>query len=196
MSQNRPFTLAPPKLAPWTLEGRRRVSTYRVFGVDELSLRDGRGGLREGLYTMACRDWVNVVALTDDDELVLVWQWRFGSTSFCLETVGGIIDEGESPAEAAARELREETGYEATAIEPLGAPFANPALHGNRLHVFLATGARKVHETHFDEHEDIEVALVGAEHTARLLDEGHVDHALCHVGLGALLRRRTSGRGL
>ena len=191
MTLHRPFSLTPPALAPWTLVARRRVATYRVFGVDQLELRDGKGQAREGLYTMACRDWVNVVALTDADELVLVWQWRFGSATFCLETVGGMVDEGESPVAAAARELREETGYEAATLELLGAPFANPALHGNRMHVFLATGAKKVHATAFDEHEDLEVALVPAEHTALLLDRGHVDHALCHVGLGALLRRRS-----
>ncbi len=175
--------------APFSMKRIERSATFPVFAVDRFAVTDADGVPKRDIFTLAFRDWVNVVAVTDDDELVLVWQWRFGSQSVTLETVGGVIDEGESPQAAAERELREETGYEAARWTKLATTLANPALHGNTLHVFLAEGAKRVRDTKFDEHENIEVALVPKEHTARLMDEGHVTHALCHVGLSALSRR-------
>ncbi len=141
--------------------------------------------------TIECSDWCNVVALTAEDELVLIYQHRFGTDSITLEIPGGAIDMGESPEIAAARELLEETGYAATSFEPLAVVHPNPAIQANRCFSFLARGAKKVSEPSFDTNESCEVVLVPRSETARLIDEGHVTHALAVLALERALRLAT-----
>jgi len=179
-----------PSLRPWKLDEREEVATYSVFGVVGERLYDADGVFKKRIYTLACGSWCNVVAVTNADELVLVWQWRFGSREMSLEVPGGVVDEGEEPIAGARRELLEETGYACESIEPLITTYANPPLQGNKLFAFLAKGATKVAEPKFDHAEECEVALVPARYAAALLDEGHVTHALCHPALGAYARRR------
>jgi ADP-ribose pyrophosphatase len=181
--------LAPPRIKKWTRATTERVASYRVFDVERHAMRDGEGKPRRDFHTFACKDWCNVVAVTEDDMLVLVWQYRVGTDAFSLEAPGGVIDEGESPIVAAARELREETGYAAASLEPLSVVEANPALQNNRCHSFLARGAKLVAPTAFDENEECEVVLVPAADTAALIDEGHVTHALVVSALEAYLRK-------
>ncbi len=142
------------------------------------------------VFTLEHADWCNVVALTGDDRVVLVRQLRFGTRAPSLELPGGMIEPSEDPATGAARELREETGYEAAAIEPLLVTHPNPSLQSNRLHSFVARGARLAHATEFDEHEDIETVLAPLDAIERMLDDGTMSHALDHVALSTFLRRR------
>ena len=186
------FLLPPPKMKNWTRDSSERVGEFRVFGVDRHVVRDGEGTPRGDFFTFACRDWCNVIAITPDDEVVLVWQYRFGTDLMSLEIPGGVIDDDESPIESSRRELLEETGYAANALEPFLVVEPNPALQGNRCFTFLALGARQVAEPRLDEQEEIEIALVPARHLAKILDDGHVTHALVHSALEAYLRR---GRG-
>jgi ADP-ribose pyrophosphatase len=178
-----------PKIRKWTRTQTMSVADYRVFSVEKHAMKDGLGVARRDFYTFACAEWCNVIALTEADELVLVWQYRVGTDAMSLEAPGGVIDPGESPRDAAARELREETGYVAQSIEPLLVVQANPALQNNSCHSFLARGARRVGLTAFDENEECEVALVPARHAAALIDEGHVTHALVVSALETFLRR-------
>lgn len=190
MSQ--PLVLPAPRLRPWVRVRSESVASFRIFQLERGTWNDAEGRPRGDAYVLRCRDWCNVVAVTPDDQVVLVWQYRFGTDGLSLEIPGGVIDEGEEPIVAAGRELREETGYGFDSIEPLVTVDANPAIQENRCFTFVARGARPVAATAFDEQEELETVLVPAARIADLLDGGQVKHSLVHSALETFWRR---GRG-
>lgn len=166
-------------LRDWDELGEERLAHYKVFDVVKARRRSPRTGIDIGFFLVRTPDWVNVVALTDRDELILVRQYRHGTKHVSLEIPGGILDPHErEPMQAAARELREETGYVAERLEPLGVMTPNPAIFTNRCHTFLATGCRLVGELQQDPGEDLEVVLVPAAGLDGMLCRGEFDHAL------------------
>jgi ADP-ribose pyrophosphatase len=184
-----PLPLVPPTLAKWRRVREEPMSSYRVFDVSRVTLQDGAGRDRGDAFIMRCRDWCNVLAITPNDEVVLIWQYRFGSDAMSLEIPGGVIDAGETPEHAALRELREETGYEAERVEPLVVVEPNPAMQDNRFHAFVARGARPTAVTKFDAMEELETVLLPLSRLEALLDGGQVTHSLVHVTLETYLRK-------
>ncbi|HVY63099.1 MAG TPA: NUDIX hydrolase [Planctomycetota bacterium] len=137
-------------------------------------------------------DWVNIVARAEGGEYIMVRQWRFGTRHVSLEIPGGIVDPGEEPARAAARELVEETGFvPAGPVRSLGTVDPNPAILSNRTHLFYAEGCRPATDAEkraMDAHERIELRLVRPDELDGLIASGEISHSIM---LAALLKYRS-----
>ena len=163
----------------WEHLGEETLLRYKAFHVRRSRRRSPRTGAEIGFFLIDTADWVNVLALTPDEQIVMIRQFRHGSEKVTLEVPGGLIDPHEvDPAAAAARELREETGYEAAHLELLGVMNPNPAIMTNRCFSFLATGCRRVGELAMDPGEDIEVITVPLVELDAMVCRGEVDHAI------------------
>jgi 8-oxo-dGTP pyrophosphatase MutT (NUDIX family) len=136
-------------------------------------------------YRIESPAWVNVVALTEQDELVMVKQFRQGSRAVTLEIPGGLVDPGETPAVAAARELLEETGFRAGRLTSLGSINPNPALFANRCHMQVARDCIRVAEIQNSATEETIVELLPLAELHEVLRNGGIDHALVVAALYA-----------
>jgi 8-oxo-dGTP pyrophosphatase MutT (NUDIX family) len=168
---------------PWKHEESETLCDCEIFRVGRCRAISPNTGEGHTFYRIDADDWVNVVPVTPAGEIVMVRQFRHGSRDFTLEIPGGIIDPGESPAEAAARELLEETGYRGQRPEPLGRVNPNPAVFGNCCHSFVVDRAEAVAEIQNSATEETCVELVPAADLGDLLARGAIDHALVVAAL-------------
>ncbi|QQS42311.1 MAG: NUDIX hydrolase [Acidobacteriota bacterium] len=166
----------------WRVVSREKIADCRVFEVSARGSVDENG--REGtFFVIESPDWVNVIPVTEAGRIVLIEQFRHGTEELTLEIPGGMVDEGETPAECAARELTEETGYVADELVYLGKSRPNPAIQNNWIHHFAAFGCTNDGKQSFDEHEKIAVREVGPEDLDRLIESGSITHSLVLAGI-------------
>ena len=166
----------------WKRESSEQVADCRVFKVRRDLSADPRDGREHDFYVIEAPDWINVIPLTASGEVVLIEQYRHGTEEVSLEIPGGMVDAGETPLDAAARELLEETGYEAPEIIFLGKTRPNPAIQNNWIHTFLARGAERVGVPRNDGTEQTVVRLATLEEIPALVGEGKITHSLVVVG--------------
>jgi 8-oxo-dGTP pyrophosphatase MutT (NUDIX family) len=177
----------------WTPLETELLQDCAVFTVSRTATRSPEGGTHD-FFRIDSPDWVNVVPLTGSGEVVMIRQYRHGLRDVTLEIPGGLVDPGEEPAAAAGRELTEETGYRAADLVLIGATNPNPALFGNRVHTFLATGLERIGPPSNPGHEETVVELVPEAELRGIVRAGGVDHALVIAALHFLdLHREAAG---
>ena len=168
----------------WPRLESEELSDYRVFRVRRDRRRSPRTGESHDFYVLEMPEWINILAVTPEGGVVLIHQYRHGTARVSLEIPGGVIDPGDaSPAEAARRELLEETGYVAQQFIPLGKVSANPAIQTNECHTYLALGARPSGDQRLEAGEDIAVEVIDLDDIPALVDSGRIDHALVVAAL-------------
>jgi 8-oxo-dGTP pyrophosphatase MutT (NUDIX family) len=173
----------------WKVLDSVEVLKSRVFRLrsDKCELPDGR--VMPSYYVMEFPDWVNIIPVTEDRQLVMIEQYRHAGEEMFLEIPGGSTHaKGEDPRVAGERELREETGYQAAEWVYCGYHYPNPALNNNKMHTYLALGCRKVGEQELDPFEDLTVKLMPVKEALELWADGKIRHSLISTSIGLSLK--------
>jgi ADP-ribose pyrophosphatase len=139
------------------------------------------GQIIEPYYVYEFPEWVTALAITTDGKIILERQYRHALGEVSIEIPGGCVDDTDENLEAAVkRELLEETGYTFDKYEYLGKTSANPSTNNNLMHIFLATGGKKVDAQNLDEYEEIDIFLVTMNELKALLRENKIVQSM-HV---------------
>ncbi len=163
---------------PWKVVSSTRDRSYRVFSLRTDRAVSPRTGKEHDFFILESSSWVNVIPLTPEQEVVLVRQYRHGTRNVTLEIPGGLVEQSDTPEQAAKRELFEETGYRPLETYSLGAVHPNPAIQNNECYTFLAKDVFLAGGQQQDEREDIEVLLRPLSAIPHLIRDGEITHSL------------------
>ncbi len=171
-------------IRPWKTIRSTPVGDFRIFKIRSDVKISPRTGNEHDFFVLDSVNWVNVIAVTPDQQLVMVEQYRHGSNTVELEIPGGMMDAGETdPVATAVRELREETGYAGGNARLLGKIHSNPAILSNVTYTVLIENCRLQHGVEFDSGEDLITRLVPVAEIPKLVADEKIGHSLVVVAL-------------
>jgi 8-oxo-dGTP pyrophosphatase MutT (NUDIX family) len=169
---------------PWKKVRSTPLGDFRIFKLRSDVSLSPRTGEEHDFFVLDSVDWVNVIAITPDQKLVMVEQFRHGSNTVELEIPGGMMDAGETnPVVTAVRELREETGYEGENARLLGKIWSNPAILTNRTFTVLIENCQLKRKVDWDRSEDLTTWLVPVAEIPKLVADEKIGHSLVAVAL-------------
>jgi ADP-ribose pyrophosphatase len=162
----------------WKKISSKYLSKHIYFTAREDRCEMPDGKIVDPYFVVELPETVCAMAITENNEVVLVKQYRHPIEETILELPGGFIDENETAEMAVARELQEETGYRFSGFQYLGRVAANPGVLNNFTVLFLATGGKKVTDQHLDTNEEIEVKLYSIAEVRAMLMNNEFKQAL------------------
>lgn len=171
-------------LKPWRTLRKKTLGDFHIFSLRSEEKLSPRTNQPHEFFIIDCVHWVNVVAVTPDNHLVMIEQFRHGSNTVELEIPGGTMDAKDaSPVATGARELREETGYAGEQPQVIGQVFSNPAIMTNTTYTVLVQNCRLEHAVELDSGEDLVTRLVPVADIPELIVNGRIRHSLVVVAL-------------
>ncbi len=173
----------------WTVLDSRVDRQYNLFSVQINRSRSPGNGKVYEFQVLNSPDWVCVIPLTPDNQMVMVRQYRHGTGELTLEPPGGLVKDGQSPEQSGREELEEETGYTAGELELLGWMNPMPALFTNRFYVFVARDVRPSGRLNPDETEEVETVLVPAREVREYVRSGRMRNSVMIAALHLFLDR-------
>jgi ADP-ribose pyrophosphatase len=162
----------------WKILSSKYLSKHIYFTAREDKCQRPDGQIVDPYFVVEMPPSVCAMAVTDDNEVVLVRQYRHAIAETIVEIPGGFIDKDEDVEKAIARELLEETGYEFTRFDYLGKITANPGLLDNFTHLYLARGGKKIAPQQLDHNEDIELLTMPVEEFRSMLHKNEIVQSL------------------
>lgn len=174
-------------IEPWVTTDERVEYTTNIFKVLKRDMKIESEDHSATFSILEAPDWINVIALTPEYEIVLVEQYRYGIEEPTLELPGGVCDPGESPLETSKRELLEETGFAGDEWISLGNVSSNPAMQTNYTHTYFAKNCVKTSEQLLDGNERINVHVMPLVEFLELVGRGKINHSLVVAAVAKFL---------
>jgi ADP-ribose pyrophosphatase len=163
----------------WQRHSSKELATYYALKVFEHRSESPVTGKTHSFFTFHTTDWANIIAVTPDNNAIMVRQYRHGIHGITLEFPAGGFDAGDKDiTDTIKRELLEETGYKAAKITQIGCVDTNPAFLNNKCYSFLAQNITKETAQQLDDTEDIEIVEVPITDIPKLIKEGGITHSL------------------
>ncbi|HKK44417.1 MAG TPA: NUDIX hydrolase [Balneolaceae bacterium] len=180
-------------IEPWSVVHENKEYQTPIFNLLYRKMRlDAESENNEGdFYVLKAPEWVNVIPITANKQVICVEQYRYGIEQPTLEIPGGMVDPGEKPLEAIQRELAEETGFISDSWLSLGKVSANPAIMTNFTHLYLAEKCRYKESNNYsmDIHERINVHTIPIDDFLGFVDKGIIDHSIVVAAVARYLLR-------
>lgn len=166
------------KMKNWIRSNPQELLKTPIYTIHSHEAKSQDSDKAGKFFTLNAPDWINVIAITEENEVIVISQYRHGTDEITLEIPGGASDPGEDPIESAKRELLEETGFISEEWESLGKTAVNPAIMTNYTHMFIAKNCKKVAEQQLDGLEEIDIEFISIQEFLQKIVKMEIDHSL------------------